>query len=307
MIERLGFGLGLFFGSLLLGWFLSRRRILTEARANRIIRFVVRRLTPVVLALSFWRMDIRHLGPWLLPLIGCLVSLSTLLPAWLYARTARLSGPQVGSVLACALFSNLGFFGAFVAFSLFGEEAYGMATLYLVYFSPCFYSLGFAIAARFGAGPPASSPAERHPDELRFYPVLGMGLGLVLNLLSIPRPAACETINLVLIPADTALYVMAIGSQVSLRLPWRWLAAGLAMSAVKFWWSPLVGWALVELWGLEGLPRLVVLLQASMPVGMSPIMLALLFGLDRRLTNTLLVFTTVLAIPWLLLYLPLIR
>jgi len=63
----------------------------------------------------------------------------------------------------------------------------------------------------------------------------------------------------------------------------------------------------VQVWHLEGLPRLVVLLQAATPVGVSPLMLALLFGLDRRLTNALQVFTALLAIPWMLLYLPLIR
>lgn len=307
MLVRLGLGLGLFFGSLLLGWFLSRQGLLTDARATRIIRFVVRRLTPVVLALSFWRLDIRQPGLWVLPLVGCLISASTLLPAWGYARAAKLRGPQTGSILICAFFSNLGFFGAFVAFALFGEQAYGLATWYLVYFSPCFYSLGFAVAKRFGSGAAMSPMADRRPDELRFFPFLGMGVGLILNLLSIPRPAACEAINRLLIPVDTALYIMAIGSQVSLRVPRRWLRACVAMSVIKFWWSPLIGWGLVQLWHLEGLPRLVVLLQAATPVGVSPLMLALLFGLDRRLTNALQVFTALLAIPWMLLYLPLIR
>ncbi|MBI3330767.1 MAG: hypothetical protein HYZ96_01490, partial [Candidatus Omnitrophica bacterium] len=53
--------------------------------------------------------------------------------------------------------------------------------------------------------------------------------------------------------------------------------------------------------------RFIVLLQAAMPVGVSPLMLSILFGLDRRLTNSLFVFTTLLAIPWLLVYLPWIR
>jgi len=50
-----------------------------------------------------------------------------------------------------------------------------------------------------------------------------------------------------------------------------------------------------------------VLLQAAMPVGVSPLMLPALFGVDRKLTNALWLTTTMLAIPWLLLYLPLIR
>lgn len=303
ILIRLILGLGLFISSLIAGWALGRRGVLTESRARTLLYVVVKYLAPVVLTLSFWRLQIRALGPWLLPLIGCLVSLSTLLPAWAYTRAAPLTGPQKGSVLTSAFFSNLGFFGAFVAFALRGEEAYGLAALYLIYFSPCFYSLGFALARRFGSG----RQGIQLPDELRWYPFVGMAIGLTLNLLGIPRPALCESVNRALIPLDTVLYVVAIGSQLSLRLPRRWLGVSLAMSAIKFWWSPLVGWGLASAFGLEGLPRFIVLLQAAMPVGISPLMLSILFGLDRRLTNSLFVFTTLLAVPWLLVYLPWIR
>jgi len=315
MIQRVGMGLGLFFGSLLLGWFLHRRHVLSDARATRLMRFVVRRLTPVVLALSFWRLQIRQPVPWLLPVIGALISLSTLLPARAAARLAGLTRPQTGSLLICSLYSNLGFFGAFVAFAMFGEQAYGLAVLYVLFFSPSFYSLGFGLARRFGVPPVAGSATGGpsgagefyRPDELRWYPLAGIGIGVALNLAGFPRPALGEWINYRLIPVDTALYMIAIGSQLSLRLPRRWVRISLAASAIKFWWSPLVGWGLVSLFGVEGLPRFIVLLQSSMPVGVSPLMLSMLFGLDRRLTTSLFVVTTLLAIPWLLLYLPLIR
>ena len=85
------------------------------------------------------------------------------------------------------------------------------------------------------------------------------------------------------------------------------MKACLVMSGIKFLYSPLIAWGLVELFRLQGLPRFIVLLQAAMPVAISPLMLPALFGIDRRLTSSLLVATTLLAIPWLLVYLPLIR
>ena len=307
MFSRLTLGLGLFFGSLLAGLALNRLGLLTEGRARRLIHLVVRRLTPVVLALSFWTLPIRRHDLFFLPFIGCLVAASTLLPAWLHARAARLTAPQTGSFLTCACFSNLGFFGAFVAFALYGEQGYGLATLYTVYFNPFFYSIGFALARRYGGTSRSTPPRDSRPDELRYYPFVGILIGLALNLLNVPRPEMFGPVNHVLIPVDTALYVMATTSQLSLRLPGRWLRVCLAMSAIKFWWSPLVGWGLVTATHLQGLPRFIVLLQASMPVGVSPLMLSLLFGLDRRLTHALFIFTILLAIPWLLLYLPLIH
>src|SRR3989338_497135 len=107
MALRLGFSLGLFLGSLALGWWLNRRGAMPEVRASRIVRFLVKGPSPLVLCLLFWRMDLRSLEPWLLPFLGAVISASTLLPAVLSAPRARLPGPQTGSFFARALFSHL--------------------------------------------------------------------------------------------------------------------------------------------------------------------------------------------------------
>ncbi len=303
---RLAAGLGLFVGAMTLGWWLGRRGILTEARASGFIRLVVTRVSPLMLGLLFWRMDFRHRDPWLLPLIGLAVSVATLLPAWLYARRASLARPETGSFLACAFFSNVGYLGAFTAFALFGETAYGLCVLYFLCFTPCFYTIGFGLAAHYGRAPGRSKLASAYNDSLRLYPFLGMVAGIMLNVAGIPRPAPLQTLNHLLIPVDTALYLLAIGSQLRFESPRPWLRACLAMSGIKFVYSPLVAWGLVTAFGLTGLPRLVVLLEASTPVAVSPLVLPLLFGVDRKLANALWLCTTAWAIPWLLLVLPLL-
>jgi len=252
-------------------------------------------------------MNLRSVEPWLLPLVGLLISASTLLPAFLYARRAELSRPQTGSFLTCAFFSNVGYFGAFTAFALFGEAAYALGMLYLVFFSPCFYTLGFGIASRYGRPTTPASLSTAFKDELRLYPFLGMLAGAALSFAGVARPLPFEWLNHLLIPLDTALYLIAIGSQVTFASPLAWLHPCLAMSSIKFLYTPLIAWALVSLLHIQGLPRLVVLLEASTPVAVSPLVLPLLFGLDRQLSNALWLFTTLLAIPWLLLLIPVLQ
>jgi predicted permease len=307
MILRVLLGMGLFLGSLAAGWWLNRRGVLTESRASRLVRFIVMGPSPLVLCLSFWRMDLVHWEPWLLPLLGTLISSATLLPAYLYIRRARLTRPEAGSFLTCAFFSNLGYLGAFTAFALFGEVAYGLCVLYFVFFSPAFYTLGFWIGARFGHPAASSSMAGVYNSELRLYPFVGMLFGAVLSWLKVPRPVGLEWLNHVLIPVDTALYLLAIGSQLTLSSPRPWLRPCLAMSAIKFLYTPLIAWLLLSLLQIQGLPRLIVLLEASTPVAVSPMVLPLLFGLDRKLANALWLFTTLLAIPWLLLVIPVLQ
>ena len=307
MIARLGLGLGLFLGSLAVGWWLHRRAFITEARASRLVRWIVLGPSPAILCLSFWQMNLRSVEPWLLPFLGALISASTLAPSLLYARRAKLSAPQIGSFLSCAFFSNVGYLGAFTAFALFGEAAYGLCMLYLVFFTPCFYTLGFWLGSQYGKERAASPLSEAFNDELRLCPFLGMLAGAVLSFANVPRPAPLEWFNHILIPVSTALYLVVIGSQLTLVSPRPWLASCLAMSGIKFLSTPFIAWLLVSLFHLHGLPRLVVLLQASTPVAVSPLVLPLLFGLDRKLSNALWLFTTLVAIPWLLLILPVLQ
>lgn len=304
---RVGFSLTFFVGFLLVGWWLRRRGVLTPPRAARLTQGVIKYPTPVVLCFAMWliRFDTWRVG--LLPILGALISLSMLLPAWLYARWARFSPPRTGSMLTCALFSNLGYIGAFTAFALFGEEAYALCMVYLLFFGPCFYTLGFSIARSYGHREDPSFARPVLADDLRAYPVVGMAVGLILNLLRAPRPDLLTVVNQALIPVDTALYLTAIGSYVAFRPATRWLHPAIAMSLTKFVYAPAVAWVLVTAIGLEGLPRFVVLLEASMPVAVSAHIFPMLFGLDRELTNTLWLLTTLLAIPWLLLVLPLLQ
>ena len=304
MLLRLTFGLGLFVGSMALGWWLNRCGRLTETQASRLVRWIVTGPSPIVLCLSFWRMNLFSPEPWLLPLLGLLVSSATLIPAMLYARRAEFSRPQTGSFLTCAFFSNLGYFGAFTAFALSGEAAYGLCMLYLVFFTPCFYTWGFWVAARYGKSRKPSVLGAAFRDDLRLYPFVGMFAGVLLSLTRVPRPVAFEWLNHVLIPLDTALYLIAIGSQVTFESPRPWLRACLVMSAVKFLYTPCVAWALLNLFDIHGLARRTVLLQASTPVAVSPLVLPLLFGLDRKFSNALWLFTTLLAVPWFVLIIP---
>ncbi len=307
MLLRLSLGLGVFLGSLGLGHWLHRRSVLTEARMSALVRWIVMWPSPIVLGLSLWKMNLRSLEPWLLPLLGALISASTLLPAWGYAMRARLTKPETGSFLTCAFFSNLGYLGAFTAFALFGEAGYALSMLYLVFFTPCFYTLGFGLASHYGQTAGSSELGTAYSGELRLYPFLGMVVGALLSLLGVPRPIPLEWLNHLLIPINTVAYLLTIGSQLTFASPRPWWRPCAAMSAIKFLYTPLIAWLLVGLCHIHGLTRVVVLLQASTPVAVSPLILPMLFGLDRKLANALWLFTTVVSIPWLLFTIPLLQ
>jgi predicted permease len=299
-------GLGVFLGALFAGRWLHLRGRFTGDQAARMVRWIVTVPSPISLCLSFWRMNFRSPEPWVLPVIGFLVASSALIPAYLYVRRSALTRPQAGSFLAAAYFSNLGYFGAFTAFALYGEAAYALAMLYLIFFTPAFYTLGFTIAARYGQAPHPSVLERAFKGELRLYPFLGMAAGAALSLAGIPRPTVLEALNHLLIPVTTAAYLATIGTQIGFSSPRRWLGPCLAMSAIKFLYTPAVAWLLMNLFGIEGIARAVIIIEASTPVGVSSLVLPLLFGLDRQHANALWLFTTVVAVPWFVMLLPLL-
>ncbi len=307
MIVRVVLGLGLFLGSMGLGWWLHRQGVISESLAAKIVHAIVLIPSPIVLCLSFWKMQLRTAEPWLLPLLGTLISTATLLPAWWYARRARLPDSQTGIFLTCAFFSNLGYLGAFVAFALAGEAGYALCMLYLVFFNPCFYTLGFGIASYYGRGSRRPDTGMEVNGGLRLYPFVGMLVGVALSLFSVHRPLVLERVNSVLIPLTTAVYLVAVGTQVTLASPRRWIRPCLAMCGIKFLYTPVVAWLLLNLFHVTGLPRFIVLLESVTPVAVSPLVLPMLFGLDRKLANALWVTTTAASIPWLALAIPLLQ
>jgi len=304
---RAFFSISFFVACLLTGWALRRRGWMTQARAEALIHWLIQYPAPLVLGTVLWGVRLDSWRMLALPLMGAGISASMLLPAYLYSRVKGLNRPQTGSMLVSAFFSNLGYLGAFTAFALYGEEAYGLGMLYLLFFSPCFYTLGFWIGGHYGRLTSRSPKQPALAEDYKFYPLVGMLIGLALNLSGVPRPEVLGDVNQVLIPAHTALYLVAIGSQLTFRPASHWVSAGWVMSAIKFIYAPAVAWCMVQFIGLEGLPRFVVLLQASTPVGVSAMIFPMLFRLDRELANALWLITTLLAVPWLLAVIPILQ
>lgn len=293
-------GLSLFWGALAAGALARRRGWLGERGARRLIAVMIKGLEPVIVALSFWALDCSDPRVLWLPVVGCAIACSSLPLAWLLGRRLRLAPAEMGIFLPCAFFSNLGYLGAFVAFALYGEHGFTLAQLYLLFFTPCFYTIGFGLAAHYGGRQERAQAAGQEPalfENLQRYPLSGLAAGLALNLLHVTRPAWCGPLDGVLIPSATALYLVAVGSRLRLeRLQDHWRPCA-AMSALKFLYLPVIGWLVGRAAGFGGDALRVTVLQAAMPVATMPLMLPLLFRVDGKLANHLWIATTALAVP----------
>ncbi len=302
MFVRLIVGCSVAVGCLFLGKWLRHIGWLDHQRAQRWIRWLVRFPVPTTLCLSLWNLRFQSTSAWSLPLIGFMMVLSPILPAWLYARYKKLSRPEKGSFITCAAFSNVGYFGAFVAFAVFGEQAYALCIFYMTLFNPGFYTLGFWLAARYGSS--NQNALAQSLSSLRWIPIAGMVLGLTLNLLQFERPQPLAWLNQTLIPLMTVLYLTAIGSELTFNIPKQTYPHCLAMCGIKFLYAPLVALFLASVFHITGFERMIILLEASTPVAVSPLIFPLLFGMDRQLSSALWLSTTLVALPWFIFLVP---
>jgi len=291
-------------GGLMTGYCLRKSGWVAERHGNRVNRFALMFIQPLVICLALWMMQRLQWRALLLPLYGITLILALWPVAAVLGRTLRLDRPALGSFVTASMFSNVGFtYGTFIAYVALGPVGAALGSLYCVSFMPTFFTLGFYVGKRYSGddrGGLLRALGKQFADPQTRNPVLGIVAGLALNLLRVPAPAAGEVIIDVAMPATTAAYLLAIG-------------LGLHLSAVKVYWrecllahlskfvlGPAVGLALAMVFGYFAMadrgPLVVVFIQSAAPVAIMSVMLAEVSGLNPKLAGALWITTNVTAV-----------
>ncbi|PIW33583.1 MAG: hypothetical protein COZ37_01150 [bacterium (Candidatus Ratteibacteria) CG_4_10_14_3_um_filter_41_18] len=306
MINKVIFSLFLIYGSLIIGWLFRIKNWCSEDKSSILMRRAICGLEPLIGCFAFWILDLSDLKILTLPLVGALIVTATFIPALPSARILRLDRKRKGSYVLGALFSNGGYIGAPLCFILLGEEAFALAWLYIIFFAPYFFTVGFSLAARYGQEERISirhSLKEFFSDRVRIMPLLGIGLGASLNLLRYPRPEFFGVLNKVLVALAIFVYMFAIGLGLRLKKMKGFSREITFISLIKFIYVPLVGIGFGLLFGyhhiLGGLPLKVVFIQAIMPAAIWSVIAANLYGLNKNLANSIWIWTTLLLLPLL--------
>jgi len=302
MIAPILYSFLVIFGSLFFGYLLRKKRLIRnpDEVSAKIIKNTFRFVSPVILCLSFWRLDLKNLSVWTLPLVGLTLSSIRLVLARRFSQFHKLSPAQSGSFITSAMFSNVGYtLGGFLCFTLFGEVGLAMAIMYTLYYTPFFYTVGFYVARHYGQERKPKvkkSLMERLTGDIRFFPFLGFLAGVVLNFGNVPRAGFFTDVNKLLVSVATFGYFSSIGLTFRFRAVKEHKGPCASMCLIKFIISPIVALTLAYIIGyhnvLDGLPMKVVLIESCMPVAFAALLLTAIFDIDRNLTNACWVVTT---------------
>jgi len=253
MHSRLILMVSVIVGALAVGYAARKLRLLPDSLSPKITRAAMRYVQPPLLVLLIWGLQAPGWRVALLPVIAA----ANMVLMWpLGAAGGRLMGlrrPQAGSFTLSCMYSNMGLtYGAFVCYILLGEQGAALGMIWCLAFMPMFYTLGFAVARRYGQEGKRTVrgmllDAMREPESRN--PLLGLALGALLYAVGPTRPAFAAEVVDACVPLSTAIYLFAIGLSLRLTSVVTYRRECAAIGAAKFLVVPLLGLGMAWLAG----------------------------------------------------------
>lgn len=280
------------------------------ALTDRLLHFELRSLSrlclyilsPALLFSSLMKVEVTLAQAGQVAAFVFLVLAGMALLGWIYAKLRRMDGPTTGAAVMAASFFNavtLGF--PFVLFA-FGEEGLRLAAVLVATNSLPHNACGLFLAARGVHG------TRQSLWKLARMPVpYAIVAALLLRALEIPLPASVFEPVDILGRAGIPVLLITIGMEVG-RIPFRMNHSDIwGVVVLRLLAGPLWAWWVASLVGLEGLLGQVVVLQASMPTAIMPIVFARELGSNVSFVSRAVLFSTLSSILTLSLVLAMVR
>ena len=222
---------------------------------------------------------------WLAILLGLLCS-----RLWIALRGLSWPRPTQGSFSLASMLGNTGYIGYPVVLLLpqLGIDMFGWALFYDALGTLLgSYGLGAILATEFGEHTPVS---HRFQWQSRILPVLrnpiiwAFGVGMLLKLVALP--AWLDQLLYGFAWFVVMLSLVLIGMRIQQITSWQHVPTALVAISIKMLTLPAAVAIGLTILGIEGAPRLVLILQAGMPCAFSNLVLAEAYSLDRDLSVT---------------------
>ncbi|ABS64447.1 Auxin Efflux Carrier [Parvibaculum lavamentivorans DS-1] len=209
-------------------------------------------------------------------------------------RLLPMTGAEFSSV-----FQGAARWNSFVALaaiaSLWGKPGLTLAAVAVAVMVPIANIVSVTVLTRYAGSTPAG-PATVAKLLSRNPLILACAAGIALNLTGIGLPGPLATTFKIVGDASLTLGLLAVGAglQIVNVLEKKWIV--LYTSFLKLIAMPFIMMGFCLLFGVEGLPRLVVLICAAVPGATSSYMLARQLGGDMHLMASLITGGTILAV-----------
>ena len=261
-------------------------------------------LSPIANMGAIWILSFDNIRIALMPSIGILSLVTGGFAAILIGKMLRMKPKQAGAFFCCGAMFNVGSIGTLLVFVFLGETAFALVPMYRLFEAIIYYTIWFPIAKSFSPSVQQEVKTSKFlkiiADPFVLVALASMLLGLLLNILKIPRPAFYGNLNMIVIPLASLLLLISIGMAMKFGRIKAFIKPALIISAIKFLLVPFVATGTAFLLGFgkidNGLPLKVILILSSMPVGFTALVPPSIYDLDINLANAGWMVTTALLV-----------
>ena len=279
--------------SLFAAGFIARRRgWLSPVHAGSMLKLVMTVGLPALLLASVSRIPL-HRDLLALPMVAVMVMLSTMAIAALSGRGLRLSRASHGAFLICSMSINTSFLFPFVL-AAWGQEAFSQLALFDLGNAVLQSTVIYGVAALYGGH--ATGPVAILKRVLSFPPLWALAAALAINLGGIELPALLLNTLGSIGRMIVLLVILAVGILFDVKLLRSGRVAGVLALRIVLGFALALG--CVQLLGLTGLTRAVVLLGSAAPIGFSAVVIASRESLDRDLAASAASLSVLLALVY---------
>ncbi|PKM82743.1 MAG: AEC family transporter [Firmicutes bacterium HGW-Firmicutes-14] len=272
----------------LLGILLKRLSILNDDSADSFLKFVFHVSFPASILISIPRMVLTS-ELLFLPLTAIAIIILSYFAARAAGAFFNLSGPALGVFLVGSMIINTGFTYPFII-AVFGQEGFARAALFD--FGNCLIILTFVyyVAVKYGR----NGETKIINKFLGSTPLWALSIAVFLNLTGTSIPVMIDDFLQLLGNTLIPLFMISLGLRFSLKVVN--FKALFAVISIRMFFGLLLGIGFVNIFGIEGLSRSVVLISSAAPVGFNTLMFATLEDLDKEFAASIVSFSILIGI-----------
>lgn len=275
--------------SFALGFALKSLKLLSKDDAPVLLRFVLNVCLPPLMILAIWRAT-PSADMLLVTLSAMLVIFILYFISSFVGKKLQLPRPTFGSFLVGTMIMNTAF--ALPYFKAIGAEELARASLFDIGNTILIFTFSYYNAIKYGAN--AHTDRIQIKRFLTLPPLWGILIGFGIKALRLEIPPAAVSFLELLGQPTGLLMMVALGHAFAPQASH--LGKALIAVFIRMGLGFAAGFALSLLFGLQGIPRTVVLTCSALPVGFNTLILADRENMDRPFAATLVSVSTFIAL-----------
>ncbi|WP_424151471.1 AEC family transporter [Selenomonas noxia] len=286
---------------LIVGYLLYQRRLLSDATVNLLIRINVIVFFTLLSLFSFWALPLTR-DLLILPAFFAFIILFPGFISWRFLGRRFHSPIDRGTHLISALLSNIGTLGGICAYIIYGEPGFAYAQIGGACQNLILVLLAFPAAQYYyllhkNRGRSARLDGRAFLGLLISWnqlSLLGMAVGLLLNLFGAVRPPVLSSAFSYLIHISAWFAMLPVGSLINFRRARHFVYLTLDIIFLRFLLVPLVAYFAARLVISDPVIRNALVLFAGVPAAINATLTARLYHLNVDYTIAVFLVTTVL-------------